>query len=194
MGLTTRKVAELSQTIAREHGSPEFAISHARLVQIERDGSAPSVEKLFSLSAIYGVAIGDLLGLYLNLAAHVRFHSAMQHDATHLTAMEQFHEPGLRYGLIGLSDFTMSPLIRPGATVQIDTTQRMVRRAECRNEHERPVYFLETREGFLCSWCDLVSGRLVAIPHPQSPCSTQIFAFPTEVDVVGRVVAVTSRL
>jgi transcriptional regulator with XRE-family HTH domain len=194
LGLSTRKVAECSREVARRQGSAEFAISHARMVQIENGGSAPSIYKLFSLSAIYGVAVGELLSFYVREDEPARLHLAMGHAATHLAALEHLHEPGFRYGYIGLSDVTMSPLIRPGATVQIDTTQKVEPRAEYRNEYERPVYFLETREGYLCSWCEMASGRLLAIPHPLSPARTRTFAYPAEVDVVGRVTAVTSRI
>src|SRR5262245_27139707 len=33
LGLSTRRVAELSRTVAAKHGSSDFSISHARLVQ-----------------------------------------------------------------------------------------------------------------------------------------------------------------
>jgi hypothetical protein len=47
------------------------------------------------------------------------------------------------YGVIGLTDFTMWPLIRPGSIVQIDGSQRKVLPIKWENEHERPIYFIE---------------------------------------------------
>jgi transcriptional regulator with XRE-family HTH domain len=193
LGLTTRKVAEASQTVAREQGSAKFAISHARLVQIENGRSTPSLQKVFSLSAIYGVAASESLSLYVP-AAPLRLHVAMQHSATHLATLEHLHTPGFRYGVIGLDDFTMAPLIRPGSIVQIDPARKIATRTAYRSEHDRPVYFLETRDGFICCWCEVSGGRLLSIPHTLSPGKTRVFAYPSDVDVVGRVTAVTARL
>src|ERR1700722_3109023 len=50
------------------------------------------------------------------------------------------------YGVIGLSDYTMWPLIRPGSIVQIDGNQRKVLPVKWENEHERPIYFIELRD------------------------------------------------
>src|SRR4051794_40020541 len=104
LGLTTRKVAESSQEIARGQNNAEFAISHARLVQLENGGSAPGIHKLFSLSPIYGVPMTDLIALYVKVEAPARLHLAMGHPVTHLMALDNLHEPGLLYGFIGLSD------------------------------------------------------------------------------------------
>src|SRR5437764_13359323 len=65
-GLTTRKVAEWSRTIAQDRGSAEFSLSHARLVQLENGRTPPSLQKAFTLSVIYGLTLHDLLGIYLN--------------------------------------------------------------------------------------------------------------------------------
>ena len=43
LGLSTRKVAELSLTVAAERDNRDFSISHARLVQIENEESIPSI-------------------------------------------------------------------------------------------------------------------------------------------------------
>src|SRR5947207_12170026 len=67
LGLSTRRVAELSRTVATEQGSSDFSISHARLVQIENDDSIPSIHKLFTLSSVYGVSVQELFSVYFNL-------------------------------------------------------------------------------------------------------------------------------
>ena len=94
----------------------------------------------------------------------------------------------LSYGYIGLDDFTMYPLIRPGSFVGLDTTQNKLRPAGWRSEHERPIYFLEHRHGYSCGWCELQDKQLLLIPHHSSHVSVQCFAFPNEVEIVGRVV------
>ena len=98
------------------------------------------------------------------------------------------------YGFIGLSDYTMYPLLRPGSLVQIDDRQKALPPGMSRTEFERPIYFIELRSGYICSWCELHRNRLVVVPHPLSPCRTQEFAYPTEAEIVGRVTAVAARL
>lgn len=98
------------------------------------------------------------------------------------------------YGYIGLKDFTLYPLLRPGSFVQIDGERNEVRPGPWRTELDRPIYFIELRDGYACSWCELRDRKLTLVPHPLSPCSTQQFAWPEEVEVVGQVTAVAMRL
>jgi transcriptional regulator with XRE-family HTH domain len=99
-----------------------------------------------------------------------------------------------RYGFIGLSDYTMYPLLRPGSFVQIDEQQKMPTHGLYRSEYDRPIWFLELRTGYMCSWCEIRRDRIVSVPHPLSPCRTQEFAYPNEAEIVGRVTAVAARL
>lgn len=99
-----------------------------------------------------------------------------------------------RYGFIGLKDYTMYPLLRPGSFVQIDEQQKAPAHTGYRSEFDRPIWFLELRDGYLCSWCELRRDRILSIPHPLSPCRTQEFAYPNEAEIVGRVTAVAARL
>lgn len=99
-----------------------------------------------------------------------------------------------RYGFIGMEDWSMYPLLQPGALVVIDETRRKIADAGWANEFERPIYFLEHRNGYACCWCNVASNQLVLQPHPASLCNTEIFAFPDEVDVIGQVTGVAMRL
>jgi transcriptional regulator with XRE-family HTH domain len=235
-GLTTRLVAQLSSTIAADRGSEEFSISHARLVQIENEASAPSIYKLFTLSAVYGLALTDLLAAYVDVDAPIALHGSMQHASTHVCSFDAVHShravpipmqvnsvtslantnlmsqiadvwgdipaPALaqlkrgkyRYGFIGLTDQTMYPLIRPGSFVQIDECQKIAPKCEYRTEMDRPIYFIELRTGYICSWCEIVDGHLLSIPHPLSPTPARQFTFPSEAEVIGRVTGVAVRL
>jgi transcriptional regulator with XRE-family HTH domain len=98
------------------------------------------------------------------------------------------------YGYIGLEDNTLYPLIRPGSLVEIDPSQRKISSAQWRTEFERPIYFIELRNGYLCSWCELVRGQLMVIPHPQSRQAVRQFDHPSQAEVVGRVTGVAMRI
>jgi len=97
------------------------------------------------------------------------------------------------YGYIGLTDFTMYPLIRPGSIVQIDGNQRKILPIKWQNEHERPIYFVELRNEYICSWCEIREGHLLAVPHPNSSCEIRRFPYPHEAEIVGRVTGVAMR-
>jgi transcriptional regulator with XRE-family HTH domain len=94
-----------------------------------------------------------------------------------------------RYGLIGLADRSMYPLLHPGSLVLIDDRARIVSTGWT-NEFERPIYFFEHREGYICGWCDLTGDRLVVLPHSASDRKPVVFRYPAEIDLVGQVVGV----
>ena len=98
------------------------------------------------------------------------------------------------YGYIGLEDYTLYPLLRPGSFVQIDDRQKRIQKFPWRTEFDRPIYFVELREGYACAWCDLQGGQLTLVPHPLSQCSIRQFAYPSEAEIVGRVTGVAMRL
>jgi hypothetical protein len=98
------------------------------------------------------------------------------------------------YGFVGMCDRTMYPIIRPGSIVQIDQNQRKVAPIKWQNEHDRPIYFIELRGEYICSWCEMGEGYLSAVPHPNSKCEVRRFSYPREAEIVGRVVGVTMRL
>jgi transcriptional regulator with XRE-family HTH domain len=98
------------------------------------------------------------------------------------------------YGFIGMSDFTMFPILRPGSIVQIDGNQRKISPVKWQNEHDRPIYFIELRGEFLCSWCEVREGHLLAVPYPNSMCEIRRFVYPRDAEIVGRVTGVAMRL
>jgi len=93
-----------------------------------------------------------------------------------------------RYGLVGLEDWSMFPILRPGSLVLIDQTRRKVVRGGWTNEFDRPIYFLEHRGGFACGWCTVEGDRLLVLPHPSSEKPPAVFAFPDEIDIIGQVI------
>ncbi len=92
-----------------------------------------------------------------------------------------------RYAFIGSEDWTMYPLIPPGSFIMIDESRRKIVNTGWTNEFERPIYFLEHRQGYVCGWCSLNENQLVVQPHPASMCSPQVWIHPEQIEVVGQV-------
>jgi transcriptional regulator with XRE-family HTH domain len=98
------------------------------------------------------------------------------------------------YGYIGEQDFTMYPLLPPGTFVQVDESRNKVAEGRWKSEHERPVYFVETRDGFTCCWCALNKDKIVLQSHPLSPVPPRMLRHPQEAEVLGQVVGVAMKL
>lgn len=98
------------------------------------------------------------------------------------------------YAYIGLEDDSMAPLLRPGSLVMIDGERRRVTSGGWRTEYERPIYFVELKEGYRCGWCEITDARLTIIPHPTSRSPVQTFSLANEAEVIGQVVGVATRL
>lgn len=99
-----------------------------------------------------------------------------------------------RYAFIGTDDWFMYPLLQPGAFVIIDETRRRIVNSGWTNEFDRPIYFLEHRQGWACGWCNQIGNQLILQPHPSSGCSPEVYAFPDEIDLVGQVTGIAMRL
>jgi transcriptional regulator with XRE-family HTH domain len=98
------------------------------------------------------------------------------------------------YAYIGAEDLTMYPLLLPGSFVQVDEDRSRVEEKKWRSELERPIYFVETREGHVCCWCSVRRGEIVLQSHPLSPVLPRILKHPQEAEVIGQVVGVAMRL
>jgi transcriptional regulator with XRE-family HTH domain len=237
LGMALREVQEASTLLAEEESNEEIYISAARLDQIENEPSAPSIHKLLSLSAIYGIDFLDLLARYGVKPDRVhKYRKLLRQKATHplSTELHDFEttvtvpihmDPGFRWettqlvnrmvavwgeipasllmnfnprhhtvGLVGLEDQTMSPLVKPGALLLVDGNRRRVINKDWPNEYERPIYFVELRDGYRCAWCQLADGLLTLIPHPLSGVLIESFNFPSNAEIVGQVVGVAMRI
>jgi transcriptional regulator with XRE-family HTH domain len=137
----------------------------------------------------------------------VQLHEGANFNETNLLAriVEQWGELPLgivqqlnfrhnQYGFIGLQDFTLYPILRPGSFVQIDSQLRRIQSYRWRTEFDRPIYFLELRDSYACGWCEVRGHELTLVPHPLSPCPVTRFEFPREVEIVGQVTGVAMRL
>ena len=213
--ITVREVEQASRRIADVKGDKRFCISNGWLAQLENCDSEPSIWKLFSLSVIYRADLLDLLCLYnIDVSEKNKYEpvanprltqlisqNGNEHAASEISAspnqLSTNLNPGQRsedcpghiiYGHLGLSDFTMYPMIRPGALLRIDTSQNKLVTNTGRNEYERPIYFIELRGAYACGWCELQGNQLLLIPHHSSPATVRQFAYPRQAEIVGRVV------
>jgi transcriptional regulator with XRE-family HTH domain len=98
------------------------------------------------------------------------------------------------YGYIGLDDRTLYPLLRPGSFVQIDPNVKKILPVKWQTEYERPIYFVELRDGYVCSWCELQGSQLILIPHTLSSCAIRQFKYESEAEIVGRVTGLAMRI
>ena len=102
-----------------------------------------------------------------------------------------------RRGILGTRDLTLDPMIPAGSMVHIDTQKRAIHtRKDWKHEFQRPIYFLMTRNAYVCGWCELDknSDWLTLIPHPLSPASSRRWRYRKEIENLGRVTAVAIRL
>jgi transcriptional regulator with XRE-family HTH domain len=102
-----------------------------------------------------------------------------------------------RRGVIGRRDRTMEPMILAGSIVLIDTQRRAIAgRKEWTTEFDRPVYFLFTRAGYFCGFCELDSKQewLQLVPHMlSSEPKEKRWRYRKEVEVIGTVAALFTR-
>jgi|SRR5450432_3642470 hypothetical protein len=98
-----------------------------------------------------------------------------------------------RYGFIGFEDWSMFPVLRPGALVLIDPNRRKIATGGWTSEADRPIYFVEHRGGHVCGWCALSGGRLIVEPHPASHTPPAIFE-AGDTDILGQVTGVAMLL
>jgi len=108
--------------------------------------------------------------------------------------LQELSKKKYTYAYIGSEDLTMYPLLLPGSFVQVDEERSRVEEGKWRSEIERPVYFVETREGHVCCWCSVRRGEIVLQSHPLSPVPPRILRHPQEAEVIGQVIGVAMRL
>ena len=111
-----------------------------------------------------------------------------------LAYLEQFAKVDFTYGYIGTEDLTMYPILPPGSFIQVDGSRDKVLEGIWRSECERPVYFVETRDGHICCWCTLTREEIILQSHPLSPVPPRVLRYPQQAEVIGQVVGVAMRL
>ena len=114
-----------------------------------------------------------------------------------MSYLSLFADDRYTYGYIGSEDVTMYPILPPGSFVQVDETKSKVGEVgegTWRSEFERPIYFVEMRDGYTCCWCSVKGNSIVLQPHPLSPVPVRVLRHPQEAEVLGQVVGVAMRL
>jgi len=99
-----------------------------------------------------------------------------------------------RYGFVGTEDWAMYPAIPPGSLLVIDDSKRRIQTSGWQSLSERPIYFLEHRDGFYCRWCSVTDDVVTLIPDPASEAPVLSFQYPEDIGVVGQVVGVAMSL
>jgi transcriptional regulator with XRE-family HTH domain len=100
----------------------------------------------------------------------------------------------LRYGFIGSEDWSMYPIIPPSSLVVIDDTRRKIISSGWTTEFERPIYFLEHRNGYACGWCIQRDKNITIYPHPSSLCEPKTYVYQDEIEVIGQVTQVAMTI
>ncbi len=60
----------------------------------------------------------------------------------------------------------------------VDVTMRRIEETDWVNEYDRPMYFVEVRDGYRCGWFHQAAGRLTMQPHTLSRCLPESWEIP----------------
>ena len=226
-GLSLREVEDRSLKLAEDWGNPSYRISASWLARVERGGRDLSAAKLIVLAVIFSIPAEELLALFPAAGENTPTYDQVSGpkatllltngfladqarswlpddilsqpipEKTTLLPREDYLPTHYRYGVLGLDDNLLGPMIRAGSFLFINTQKRAIaNRREWTNEFDRPIYFLFTHSGYICGWCDLDKEAewLTLVPHSLSYASGMRLRYRKEVEVVGRVAAVLQRL
>ena len=112
-----------------------------------------------------------------------------------MASLKSLVSDSFTYGYVGLDDYTLYPLILPGSFLQIDPSVTTVETGTWSSEWERPIYFFETHSGYLVGWGAMVrSNELQVQPHSLSGLAAKTYRYPTDIEVVGQVTGVATKL
>lgn len=112
-----------------------------------------------------------------------------------LAALHKLQTGDFTYGYVGGEDYTLFPMILPGTFLQIDQRLTTIETGPWTSDFERPIYFLETHEGYVCAWCAALSSREIQVqPHTLSGLAARNYRLPSEIEVVGQVVGIATKL
>jgi hypothetical protein len=192
--LSLRDVEEQSFHLAQEWGNEVYRISAGWLASLERDEYEMSLSTPLVLDNIYNLPAEQLLLLRsvssgspraLNLLElSVRNSTGRVRMPDHTTVLPADNRiPPARFGrgVIRKHDRTLDPMVPTGSIVYIDTNKRVLpTRRNWADEFQRPIFFLLTRDAYVCGWCELDEGseRLTLIPHSLSPVSVRRWKVP----------------
>jgi transcriptional regulator with XRE-family HTH domain len=224
--LSLREVEERSLRFAQERGNQAYKVSASWLDRLEREAHELTVNKLIVLADIYNLPTEQLLRSMHPVDTQPLRQSLIPNatmlltedppeerakylvpdtlgpdeasDETTLLSVENTSLPApYRRGIIGKRDRTLDPMIPSGSIVQIDTQKRAISsRREWKHEFQRPIYFLTTRDAYVCGWCELDKDAdwLTLVPHPLSPAPSRRWRYRKDIENIGRVTFVAIPL
>jgi hypothetical protein len=111
-----------------------------------------------------------------------------------LMLFDKLDPKNYRYGFVGTEDWSMFPLIPPGSLVVVDDSERRAATSGWTSEFDRPIYFVEHENGYACRWCTETEGHLLLQAHPASSDEPEVFKYPGEIEILGRVTHVAMTL
>ncbi len=206
--LSLRDVEEQSFRLAQGWGNEAYRISAGWLDNLEREEHQMSLSTLLVLANIYNLPAEQLLRPVIPVSPHAlnllelsvpnsKGRVRTPDHTTILPANNGISPARFARGVIGKHDRALDPMVPPASIVYIDTNERVIpTRRNRANGLQRPIYFLLTRDAYICGWCELDddSEWLTLIPHPLSPVPTRRWKYRAEIENMGRVVAVTVPL
>jgi len=71
--------------------------------------------------------------------------------------------------------------------LRIDARQKKIPAVHWRCDHDRPIFFVELRERYVCTWCEMHDGRLILIASQQSNRLRAASALSNDATNIGRV-------
>jgi transcriptional regulator with XRE-family HTH domain len=223
--LTLREVEQRTLRLAQQWDNPACRISASWLDRVERENRGLSATKFIVLAHVYSLTPEQMLQMCpptgssitmseedslpdatllaegnLDASAKTwlpdRLVTETPPEKTDLLPVEPSVPSHYRRGIIGRQDRTLEPMIPAGSIVLIDIQKKSIAgRREWNHEFDRPIYFLLTRDGYICGFCELDkdTGWLTVIPHALSFESNRRFRYKKDIEVVGTVVAAVVR-
>ena len=113
----------------------------------------------------------------------------LRRSPTSVRAMLHRLGAGSRMG----QDWFTKHALRTGAFVRIDPRQKKIPSVNWHSD-DRPIFFIELRERYVCTWCEMHDGRLILIPTQQSKRWSQQVRYPAEATIIGRLTGVSMDL
>jgi len=96
--------------------------------------------------------------------------------------------------IVGKSDLCLYPYVLPGTLLIIDREYRRVPKdREFDNEFQRPIFLVDTHDGYFCCWCELVENsemvRIVQFPTGKLPARSlhHPLKLGEQIEIVGAV-------
>ena len=161
------------------------------------DSQTVTLKELSGLNATILLSPGPLEEQAKYLLPDIFDRHRMPDETTLLSREADILPVPYRRGIIGSRDWTLHPMIPAGSVVHLDRQKRAISsRKDWTLEFHRPIYFLMTRDAYVCGWCELdkTSDWLTLISKPLSPASSRRWKYRTEIENMRRVVDVAIPL